>query len=278
MKFLKYLKHKFSRVFLSVIGIKRLNKIIRTLEVIKITANYGNSNTKLNNLFQDRIVYSGPFKGMVYPEFISHGSALYSKLIGCYESELQVSIENLMKNKYDTVIDIGCAEGYYAVGMAIRQPQAKIYAIDVNQNALNSCMKMAKCNNVDDRMNLVTFCDIEILSGMISGRTLIVSDCEGYEFELFTDKSIGNFRSCDLLIELHDNENSNISGTMKQLFNSTHTYEHYYSMSDELKLYVQDSKFGFEIIKGFDSKTQYQAITDLRAICTEWIVCKSTKN
>ena len=278
MKLLSHLvfhaKCRISRVFLFFINIRLLNKMIWTLETIKTYGHYG-LNKKLNTFFKDKIVYSGPFKGMVYPDFLSFGSSLYSKLMGCYESELNVIIDDLLTKKYDTIIDIGCAEGYYAVGMALRQPQARVYAIDIDKNALIACDKMAKVNNVADRVITSDYCNTEILAGMISQRTLIICDCEGYEIELFKESSREIFSSCDLLIEIHDNVNINISGTIKQVFNPTHTIQNYYSMSDELKFSVQRSKFGYDILKSFDKRTQYQAITDLRTAVIEWLVCKA---
>jgi len=66
----------------------------------------------------------------------------------------------------------------------------------------------------------------------------------------------------------------NISGTIKQVFGLTHSLQNYYSMSDEMKFPLQKSKFGYEILKSFDYRTQYRAITDLRAVANEWLFCK----
>jgi hypothetical protein len=50
------------------------------------------------------------------------GSALIPKLLGCYEAELHGVIACALNTTYDTIIDIGCAEGYYAVGLALHFP------------------------------------------------------------------------------------------------------------------------------------------------------------
>ncbi|MFH1297540.1 MAG: class I SAM-dependent methyltransferase [Bacteroidota bacterium] len=250
-----------------------MKKIVYFLDAVKIYGHYG-LNKKLSALFKDKVVYSGPFKGMVYPDYFSSGSALYSKLVGCYESELHVVIDDFLTNNYDTIIDIGCSEGYYPVGLALRQPQARVYAIDIDEGATIACDKMASLNNVADRVITSNYCNTEILAGMISGKTLIISDCEGYEIELFTESSHKVFSSCDLLIEVHDNVDINISGAMKHVFNATHAIQNYYSMPEHLKFSVQESKYGYEILKSFNSRTQYQAITDLRTSVTEWLICK----
>lgn len=68
---------------------------------------------KCDRCFADSVVKSGPFAGLRYPSITSYGSAIYPKLIGTYESELFCDINNLMKDTYDSIIDIGFAEGYY---------------------------------------------------------------------------------------------------------------------------------------------------------------------
>lgn len=47
-------------------------------------------------------------------------------LVGSYESELHLQIEQLILERPQVVIDVGCAEGYYAVGLAQRLPDATI--------------------------------------------------------------------------------------------------------------------------------------------------------
>ncbi len=179
--------------------------------------------TRLQNLFSDLTVKYGFFKGMKYPEFIAHGSCMYGKLLGSYESELSDVIEELCKKEYSEIIDVGCAEGYYAIGLAIRIPSAKVYAYDINPEAIKSCMKMATLNNVKDRLIFNSYCSPETLSSFnFTKRGLIVCDCEGYEIELFNKTNINSFGKCDLLIELHDGKNDLISPTLFNLFKDTH--------------------------------------------------------
>lgn len=68
--------------------------------------------------FGDLVVKSGPFRGLQYIVAESICSALVPKLLGSYESELHETLERLLCNDYDLVLDIGCAEGFYAVGIA----------------------------------------------------------------------------------------------------------------------------------------------------------------
>ena len=192
---------------------------------------------KLKQKFSDLTVRNGVFKGMRYPEFIAHGSSMFPKLLGSYESELNTEFENLIKNKYTEVIDVGCAEGYYAVGIAMRMEKTKVFAFDVNTEALDSCKKMARLNKVDDRMTYGSFfSDKDLSKFKFSGKGLVICDCEGYEIELFTPASIANLKNCDILIELHDLYNEKITPTIIKVFKESHTIRFVYSENTFLRL------------------------------------------
>src|ERR1043165_6627000 len=113
-------------------------------------------------LSPDKKVLGGIFKGLQYPAFKSSGSGLVTKLLGSYEDELHPFIKSLSSNQYSDIIDIGCAEGYYAAGLALLFPGAKIFAYDIDAVALERCAAMAEINGVQKRMNLRKRCGKEI--------------------------------------------------------------------------------------------------------------------
>lgn len=192
---------------------------------------------KMQTIFKDLKVLNGPFKGMIYPDFIAHGSSLYPKLLGSYESELYDDIEKLLKNNYDTILDIGCAEGYYAVGFAMRKPEATVFAYDLNKTALLACKQMAILNHVEKNMKFGEFCSAETLRDFpFKGKGLVLSDCEGFEIDLFTKEAVANLTNCDILIELHDLYNEKISVEIENAFKDTHTIKKVYSKSTFKKM------------------------------------------
>src|SRR6185312_7312344 len=96
-------------------------------------------------LYHDHIgpslaVLSGPFAGMLY-HAAAAGSVLGPKLIGSYEHEISAWIEATVNANYQRILDVGCAEGYYAVGFARRMPQVEVYAFDLDATALDMCRK-----------------------------------------------------------------------------------------------------------------------------------------
>lgn len=103
-------------------------------------------------------VQTGPFAGMKY-DGRATGSTAAPKLIGSYESEIAPWIEQLCADSYDCVIDIGCAEGYYAVGMALRSPASKVVAFDIDSTARALCTELARLNGVSERIEVRSTCD-----------------------------------------------------------------------------------------------------------------------
>src|SRR4051812_47884953 len=60
------------------------------------------------------LVRQGPFAGMRYVPFL-HVS-VPSKIYGTYELELREVVDEISRSNADLLVNIGSAEGYYAVG------------------------------------------------------------------------------------------------------------------------------------------------------------------
>ena len=170
------------------------------------------------------VVHDGPFKGLRYPKYAAKGSELLPKLIGSYEEELHPIFETIKERKYPVILDIGCAEGYYAVGLALVHPEARVFAYDIDKDSIHACKEMATLNAVDNRMEFGRFCDDDLLSCFNFGeRGLIVCDVEGYERDLFTLAAKKNLGRCDILIEFHDFIGRSITDGIMQVLDESHT-------------------------------------------------------
>jgi len=99
-------------------------------------------------IVSDLTVRSGPFAGLRYPSEASVGSTLLPKLLGSYEQELHGVVEQLDHAKYTAIVDIGCAEGYYAVGLAKRIESIPVFAYDTDPTSRQLCLDMASRNDV----------------------------------------------------------------------------------------------------------------------------------
>ncbi len=104
------------------------------------------------------------------------------------------------------VVDIGCDEGYYAVGMAMRLPRARVYAFDINSQAQHDCAQMAVLNNVQDRVVIGGECTWEGLQQLLKPGDLVICDCEGCEAALMDPAKAPALARAFLIVELHDSE------------------------------------------------------------------------
>ncbi len=230
------MKNLFRNQLLRVLGRKTYHKVVKYQEMYISSL-----------LSPERIVLGGIFKGMKYAVYQSFGSGLLTKLIGSYEDELHPTLQNLSKNKYSDIIDIGCAEGYYAVGLALLFPEARIHAYDIEERALDLCRKMATANHTMERTTLKRKCDkAELVNFKFNGKGLVICDCEGYESELFDKNVAYALNNCDLIIELHDGQVPGIKKQIQEAFDETHQIEFVRSKLKAVKDYPLMSRLPSE--------------------------------
>jgi hypothetical protein len=171
-------------------------------------------------------VLSGPFKGMRYGDF-SHNSALIPKLLGTYEADLHGWIGEAVAAGYDAVINIGCAEGYYAVGFAYADPATEVVAVDISSVALDMLSKLAALNGLQDRVRVAdvrTPAELESLLRRYR-RPLLFIDIEGAEDDLLDIRRAPSIASADMIIETHDGYNFGVTRRLIERFWPTHRFE-----------------------------------------------------
>lgn len=166
-------------------------------------------------------VLAGPFAGMKYARRALHRHVT-PKLLGSYECELHSVLAEIVSIRPQLVIDVGCAEGYYAIGLALRLPTARVHAFDIDPAARNLCREMARVNHVSDRVTVSGACDASQLQQLLAGGGVLISDCEGYEFELLRPDLSPSLSFCHLLVELHDFARPGTSGSVIARFSVTH--------------------------------------------------------
>lgn len=148
-------------------------------------------------------VQEGPFAGLLYPWLEAGGSQLTPKLLGTYEEEVHPFLERILARGYETVVNIGCGEGYYAVGLAREMPGATVFAFDADPRSQRLCTELASANGVGKRVRVAGACGPERLGQVIRGNTLVVCDCEGCELDLLRPDLVPELLRCDLLVEAH---------------------------------------------------------------------------
>jgi hypothetical protein len=169
-------------------------------------------------------VISGPFEGLQMVFEQSWINDLGSKLLGSYEEQLHEVILQTKSAGYANVINVGCAEGYYAIGLARLLPNAKVFAFDIDEKAQLIVKDNARLNRVHDRVRIGGKCTARSLNKLLSDEhhSLIVMDVEGAEKDLLDPKKAPRLTHVDMLIECHDLIGETITELLEERFSSTH--------------------------------------------------------
>jgi hypothetical protein len=167
------------------------------------------------------IVQIGPFAGMQYTRG-SRGSVYPPKLIGCYESELHPLVRRIADSGYRTIVNIGAAEGYYAVGLARLMPGATVHAFDTDPQAAPLGRALGAANGVESRVVYGTECTHARLQELLDLGSLVVCDIEGGETTLLDPVAAPALAHSDILVECHDFLPAPTSARVAERFRPTH--------------------------------------------------------
>jgi hypothetical protein len=207
------------------------------------------------------VVQAGPFAGMKYLRR-SAGSLLAPKLLGCYEAELHPALARVARRQYEAVVNVGCGEGYYAVGLARLLPAARVYAFDGDAAAQNLCRELAALNGVAGRVAVAGTCGAAELRELAGPRVLVVCDCEGGEVTLLDPAQAPGLTVCDVVVELHDYLDPTASRQVPERFAPTH----------EVALIGPSGRnpAAFPLLRGLSQFEQFLAVLEGRPGPTPW--------
>ncbi len=217
-------------------------------------------------------VKSGPFVGMVYPTLAAAGSMLCPKILGTYESEIAGIFRPDYLNQFDVIIDVGCAEGYYAIGCAITTTRPRILAYDTSPDARKLCQAMDTSNGVSERVEIQGSCSCKDLSFLTERRAFVISDCEGYEKDLFLKECVSFLEYSDVIIEVHSQYGVDIMA-IEKMFSQTHLTEVIYSKTDFEKAHEYD----VPDLKHAGIATVVEALAECRPLRMPWLHARSKK-
>ncbi len=170
-------------------------------------------------------VRSGPFAGLEYYDAaVPLIPWLVPRLLGSYERELHEPLRRFLSQEtLATLINVGAADGYYAVGVARAAPQIQVYAYDCEPTARRLCRTLARRNGVLHRVDVRGRCELDSLAQLDFDRALLIVDCEGCELEVLRPDRVPGLRHAHVIVELHDHLVPGISTVLSERFAPTHT-------------------------------------------------------
>lgn len=253
----------------------------RRLQIHKYQQQSERDNTQMRDavvtlrerLFEDSTVQAGLFKGMQW--MMPDTFWGFPKLLGIYEREIHTPMSALLSRNYHQILNVGSADGYYVNGLARLFPGAKIYAYDLNERLHEITRRVAKMNGVLERIHFASRCDsLSLGSFDFSNPALILSDCEGFERELFDHKCLKNLTLCDIVIEVHDGVVPGVTEYLENLFCDTHEGDFIPVLSD----FQRERLFQDPRVADCEYGTRCRIVNENRGACTGWLILKALRN
>ena len=192
-----------------------------------------------------------------------------AKLLGSYESELHGVLGGFLKYDFDRIINIGCAEGYYAVGLARAKPEARVIAYDTNISQRRRTSWLAAANGVLDRIILVGACDESLLARDLQGARsiLIVCDVEGAELDFLKPGVFPPNCRAWLVVECHKVNQKWTSEELTTRFELSHRIEQISYQPDS-----RAESFAWLLDSGFDKRELQIAVREGRELEQHWLI------
>lgn len=212
----------------------------------------------------EHTVVHGPYRGMKY--FDRNGVPIVDKqptmkLIGSFEEEIHPWIEMLIERDYRSIVHLGAGEGYHAVGLARRLPEARTIVFDTLIAARKACKFLAQQNGVASRIQLRGFCDGEALSEVDMSGSLVFADCGGAELLLLDPLLYPSLRLATILVETHDSFDPRITPRLHSRFSGTHRFEQVSATPRDPRRYP--------FLDGFPPATARMAIEENRSVSND---------
>ena len=164
----------------------------------------------VDELFKSTVGY-GPFKGLVLTNnrqgqmTWSFGSRA-ATLLGIYEQEV-LNMLSEMSSRKRNFIDIGAADGYYAVGCLVNNLYENAICYEISNDARKVIEINARNNLVENRITIRGEAKkdfyLEIDSSILWDSVILI-DIEGGEFDLLDANAFRYLKNSVIIIELHD--------------------------------------------------------------------------
>lgn len=150
----------------------------------------------------------GPFKGLSFSGLSWWGSTdRAGMLLGIYEQEVLSTLESIPPQYRKSFIDLGAADGYYAIGVLVSNLFETSYCFEISDKGRGAIETNAALNGVEGRVHVYGIAEKDfhrkVPDSALCNSVLLV-DIEGAEFEVLSAETFKRFSNSIIIIELHD--------------------------------------------------------------------------
>jgi predicted O-methyltransferase YrrM len=159
----------------------------------------------LRHLYGEKVEY-GLFKGMKLGFKVWWSKYdLITKFLGVYEEHILDQLNRFYSTSNVPFVDIGAADGYFAVGVARLNWAEKVFAFEISPTARSTLKENAERNNCINKIDIRGEATLDEIANIITVHpcVFVLVDIEGAEYELFNDKLLDLLKHCTIIIELH---------------------------------------------------------------------------
>lgn len=148
----------------------------------------------------------GPFMGMqLNPTPFWHHYDLAPQILGTYEEHVTQKLVSFAQDGAEGFIDIGAADGYFAVGMSFSKIFHKVYAFEIADAGRQRILQNAGRNRVSTSLIVRSEADVDSVREIVQSgeKWVVLIDIEGAEFDLLSMEMLSVLCKCSIVVELH---------------------------------------------------------------------------
>jgi hypothetical protein len=216
-------------------------------------------------------VKAGFFAGMRYPFANPARPNLFPKLLGTYGGEFHAHLSALSAAPLPVICDVGCGDGYLAVGLGGKHRDTKMYAFDHDPTARRDCQILAASNGVSGQLTFGTTCGLrELLALDFSHGGLLRLGAGTPADRWLTPELVTHLERAHLLLEFWDLPAQPLADEIKERLRVTHTVTTVASRSNNQRALEYRSTFA----NALDLVEQQVAFSESHRGALRWIIAK----
>lgn len=154
------------------------------------------------------VIQHGPFQGMRWLDNPQWGRSEQGvMMLGLYEQEVLQHLTTAPA-KYRVFVDVGAADGYYAVGLPFCKLVDRSIAFEMIPACRDAIANLARANGVSEKVRILGTATNNLASslaevGVVPDETMFLIDIEGAEFPLLTTELFDFLRDSMIIVETH---------------------------------------------------------------------------
>jgi hypothetical protein len=248
-------------------------------DVLQAKTDFTQQRFRLSNRLSDELgdtVKYGPFEGLhLSAESWWSGADRGVMLLGMYEQEVLLALQNADR-KFGTLVDVGAADGYYALGCLKAGWVSHAYCYEMSATGREAIARNAARNGLTDQVTILAeakpgfFDDLLTEFGIDPASTLLIMDVEGAEQSLLAERGLESLHSSFSIIELH--EECLPTDFVEDVMNRAESY----GLSAELVTTQQRDPSEFLELHDWSDDDRWMLCSEGRSRLMRWLILSPT--